>query len=150
MKNKTNIVGLSLDEINTLFQSIGQPKYRADQLFNWIYKKKITSFDEITNFSKKLQDQCKEIASLENLKLIKTDSSKNSDTVKLLCQLNDGMLVESVYMLNGKRKTVCLSSQVGCAMNCHFCATAKMGFKLQGCGKKDQKSDVSCEEEAVS
>ena len=126
---KINITGMTLEEMESLLFSIGQPKYRAAQLFNWIYKKGIVSFHEMTNFSKSLRQQIDQIAEIGHITLETKITSTDKQTSKFLFKLNDGLHVESVYMVDGKRRTVCLSSQIGCALGCSFCATGNMGLR---------------------
>lgn len=119
---------MTLERMETLMESIGQPKYRAAQLFNWIYKRNVTAFDQMTNFSKSLRSQLSELAHLGHVKIADQRMAADRSTIKFLFRLPDGHHVESVYMEEGKRRTVCLSSQVGCALGCEFCATGSMGF----------------------
>jgi len=126
---KTNVTGMTLEQMESLMESIGQPKYRAAQLFNWIYKRAIRSFDEMTNFARSLRQQFDDMAEIGHVSIEKQVTSTDGQTTKFLFKLNDGRCVESVFMIDRKRRTVCLSSQVGCALACSFCATGKMGFK---------------------
>ena len=126
---KINATGLTLEEMEELMKSIGQPSYRGRQLFTWLYKKRVSKTDKITVFSKNLRQQLDEKIDLELLTITRQQTSADGETIKFLLQLPDGLYIESVYMVEGKRRTVCLSSQVGCALNCGFCATGKMGFK---------------------
>ena len=126
---KTNITGMTLEEMEGLLISIGQPKYRAGQLFNWIYKKGIDSFGEMTNFSRPLRQQIDQIAEIGYLTAETKVTATDGQTTKFLFRLSDGLQIESVYMIDGRRRTVCLSSQVGCALGCSFCATGRMGFR---------------------
>jgi 23S rRNA (adenine2503-C2)-methyltransferase len=126
---KTNITGMTLEEMEKLMESIGQPKYRAAQLFNWIYKRGILSFHEMTNFAKLLRQQLDDLADIGHISIEKQLTSTDGQTTKFLFKLNDALCVESVFMIDRKRRTVCLSSQVGCALGCSFCATGKMGFQ---------------------
>lgn len=126
---KTNVTGMTLEQMESLIESIGQPKYRAAQLFNWIYKRGIRSFHEMTNFAKPLRQQLDDLAEIGHVSIEKQVISTDGQTTKFLFKLKDGLCVESVFMIDGKRRTVCLSSQVGCALGCSFCATGKMGFK---------------------
>ena len=126
---KTNVTGMTLEEMGSLMDSIGQPKYRAAQLFNWIYKRTVSTFNEMTNFSKSLRQQLDNMAEIGLMSVEKQINSTDGQTTKFLFKLNDGLCVESVFMIEGKRRTVCLSSQVGCALGCSFCATGKMGFQ---------------------
>jgi len=126
---KIKFIGMTLSEVMEFFQSLDQPKYRAEQLFIWIYKKRITAFEEMTNFPKQFRTKLDEMATIQQLQLLQVKSSLKDETHKFLFQLDDGLCVESVFMVEGHRRTVCLSSQVGCSLNCSFCATGKMGFK---------------------
>ena len=126
---KINIIGLTLEEMEQLMVSIGQPKYRAHQLFTWLYKKRTTNLEQITVLSKALRKQLVNSVCLGHLEIAKQQLSSDGETSKFLFRLSDNYFVESVYMVDGKRRTICLSSQVGCALNCDFCATGKMGFK---------------------
>lgn len=126
---KQKLIGSSLAELENLIITLGQPRYRADQLFNWLYKRQITSFTEMTNFSKYFRNQLTDIATIPVVVLERAIHSSDKKTYKFLFRLEDGQCIESVFMNEGKRRTVCLSSQVGCALNCDFCATGKMGFK---------------------
>ena len=126
---KVNITGMTLEEMEEFMQSIGQPKYRGNQLFTWLYKKRINDIDQITVFSKALREQLKNMVEMGHVKIANRQISADGETNKFLFQLNDGHYVESVYIVDGKRRTICLSSQVGCALGCQFCATAKMGFQ---------------------
>jgi len=126
---KPNVTGMTLEQMESLMESIGQPKYRAAQLFNWIYKRAILSFDEMTNFAKSLRQQLVDQAEIGHISITKQVTSTEGLTEKFLFRLEDGLFVESVFMIEGKRRTVCLSSQVGCALGCSFCATGKMGFQ---------------------
>ena len=126
---KINITGMILEEMESLVESIGQPKYRAAQLFNWIYKRAILSFHEMTNFAKSLRQKLADLAEIGYISVEKQVTSTDDQTTKFLFKLRDGLFIESVFMIEGKRRTVCLSSQVGCALGCSFCATGKMGFR---------------------
>ena len=109
--------------------SIGQPKYRTNQLFSWVYKKRINSLDQITVFSKALRQELLNTVDMGHLEIAKQQISSDGETNKFLFRLKDDYFVESVYIVEGKRRTICLSTQVGCALGCSFCATGKMGFK---------------------
>lgn len=128
MKYKS-LVGLNLTELEQLMVELGESRFRADQLLDWIYKKRVSSFDDMTNISKAFRNKLKENFSIGTVSLEKLISSQDNFTHKFLFRLTDGLCIESVFMIENKRRTVCLSSQVGCALNCDFCATGKMGFK---------------------
>lgn len=127
--NKLNLKGLTKTELADFVSSIDEKRFRADQLFAWIYRNNVLSLDEMTNISKPLRLRLAELAFIGQLELLQTVESLKSDTKKFLFQLADGSLIESVLIIDEKRRTVCLSSQVGCALGCNFCATAGLGFK---------------------
>ncbi len=126
---KINLKGKTLDELQDFFISINEGKYRATQLFQWLYQKRVDSFDEMTNLSKSLRNQLKQIASIDSLELEEIQVSKKSDTKKFLFKCHDGSLIESVLIPEQDRLTLCLSTQVGCPLDCQFCATGQMGYK---------------------
>ena len=127
------IKNLSLPEVETLFADLGEKPYRAKQLFSWLYEKNIESFTEMTNFSKVLRKTLEDKYNVSALSLEERQISKIDDTEKYLFRTHDGNYIESVLIKNDtnekERITLCISSQVGCAMGCTFCQTAKMGFK---------------------
>jgi 23S rRNA (adenine2503-C2)-methyltransferase len=127
MINKLNIKSLSKDELAAFIGARGLPPYRAAQLFRWIYKRDVPSIDEITEFSRELRNTLKEAAFISNLELVKRLTSQDR-TEKFLFTLEDGNAIESVLIPDDGRLTLCISSQVGCAMNCRFCLTGKQGF----------------------
>ncbi len=102
--------------------------YNTKQIWNWVYKKSITSFEDMTNVPKKLSSHFSSHFSLFSVNLEEQQIS-NDGTIKYLLRLNDGQLIETVLIPEEKRVTVCISSQVGCKFNCSFCATGKLGFK---------------------
>lgn len=111
-----------LDEELTL------PRYRADQICQWIYQKKVFDFEEMTNLSKELRGKLSELITIIPPMIIKEQVSKDG-TQKFLMQLTDGNRIESVLIHHGNHSTACLSSQVGCQLGCSFCATGIGGFK---------------------
>ncbi len=108
--------------------ALGEPKFRADQVWDWVYEKKVLSFDKMENLSKTLREKLDEVLTLSSLTFVTKTESNDQETVKYLWELSDGKRVESVLILSGKRRTVCVSSQVGCPAACAFCASGKMGF----------------------
>ncbi|MBN1482861.1 23S rRNA (adenine(2503)-C(2))-methyltransferase RlmN [candidate division KSB1 bacterium] len=129
MKNKTNLVGLTLAECEAFAEKIGEKKYRGRQLYKWIYVKKTAFFDEMTDLPALLRDKLAETARIGFLEIADVDDRSLSGSVKYLFKLPDNFFIESVYIPDVSRKTLCISSQVGCALNCRFCATAKLGLK---------------------
>jgi len=128
-KEKLNLKGLSLEELEEFVLETNEKKYKAKQLFIWVYKKGETDFLKMTNLSKEFRKRLKENFWISQMKKVKTEKSKDGSTEKFLFELEDKEKIESVLIREGKRVTVCLSTQVGCALNCSFCATGKMGFK---------------------
>lgn len=126
---KTNLIGLTQAECEAFAESIGEKKYRGRQLYKWIYEKHAASFDEMTDVPQALRDTLQQTAELGYLVVEETDATSTSGSVKYLFRLPDGLHIESVYIPEATRKTLCISSQVGCAINCQFCATARLGLK---------------------
>ena len=122
--------GMSLEELENLMSELGATKFRAKQIHNWIYTKSVSTVDEMTNLSKDFREQLKGIASVTETK-IKVKQTSKDGTLKYLVEYPDGECVETVLMRfdNRANLTACVSSQVGCAVNCSFCATGKGGFK---------------------
>lgn len=121
-----NLYGLSQKSLEELMVKEGQKPYRATQLFIWMYDKKVTSFDEMSDISIKFREVLKEKYSLELPKIYKKQVSEDG-TIKLLLELNDGMKVETVLMRYNYGNSVCVSSQVGCSMGCSFCSSGLLG-----------------------
>lgn len=124
------LAGLKLTELEALMEELKATKFRAKQIHNWIYAKSVSSIDEMTNLSKDFREKLKEIAVVTNTK-IKVKQVSSDGTIKYLVEYPDGECVETVLMRfdNRANLTACVSSQVGCAVNCSFCATGKGGFK---------------------
>ena len=127
---KFTAVGKNLSELEKFMIDNNQSKYRAKQVYNWIYLKSVKSFDDMTDLPVQTRELLKEKALLSSLKIKDKQVSKDS-TIKYLFELEDGNYIEAVLMRfdNRANLTACISTQVGCAMNCSFCATAKLGFK---------------------
>jgi len=125
---KTNLSGLSREELVTFCTSLEESNYRAGQIFSWIHAKLVSSFAEMTDLSISCRARLEEVAVLESLTLISIQDSTQTSARKFLFELFDGARIESVYLPDSGRHTVCLSSQVGCPLDCSFCATGKMGF----------------------
>lgn len=124
-----NLSGLTLKEIEQITDELGATKFRARQIHNWIYLKSVKEIDEMTDLSKKFRDELKTVAQVTNIK-IKVKQVSTDGTIKYLLEFPDGKCVETVLMRfdNRANLTACVSSQVGCAVNCSFCATGKRGF----------------------
>lgn len=121
--------GLNLKEIEKITDELGASKFRARQIHNWIYLKSVKSIEEMTDLSVKFREELKNIATVTDIK-IKVKQESSDGTLKYLLEFPDGECVETVLMRfdNRANLTACVSSQVGCAVNCSFCATGKRGF----------------------
>jgi len=124
---KTNIKALPVEEVTAFIENLGQKPYRAKQIITWIYNKLATSFREMTDLPKSLREMLNKTAFISNLKLQKRQISEDG-TQKFLFELEDGETIESVLIPDKNRLTLCISSQVGCAMGCKFCMTGKLGL----------------------
>lgn len=123
-----NIKGLLLSDIQQLVVERGEPKFRAEQIASWVFEKGIASFDEMSNLSKNFRTSLEEHTSLTNLELVTQSRSRHSPTTKFLFGLEDGQTIESVLIASSRRNTLCISSQVGCAIDCKFCASGVSGL----------------------
>lgn len=121
--------GMALNEIEELVLSLKASKFRAKQIHNWIYLKSVSNIDEMTDLSKQFREDFKQIALVTDTK-IKVKQVSSDGTIKYLIEYPDGECVETVLMRfdNRANLTACVSSQIGCAVNCSFCATGKRGF----------------------
>lgn len=119
---------LSFETLTTWLQEQGEKEFHARQIFEWIYKKGILSWNEMTNLSQSLREKLAQHFRLPILQLVKVTESDDLETFKFLWKLSDGNLVESVLICSGERRTVCVSSQVGCPARCAFCASGQNGF----------------------
>jgi len=129
MTAKTIIKGFTLKELEQWVADIGEKPFRARQIYQWMYQKNVYSFAEMLNLSKGLREKLSESANLRVLNIHKKLQSRLDGSVKYLFRLHDGQAVEAVYMEEGKRVTLCLSTMVGCPVACPYCATGVMGFK---------------------
>lgn len=125
---KTDIKSLPLDSILNIVKDMGQPSFRAKQIFTWLHKFGVDSFDEMSNLPKALREKLAEDYYVSSCKIEKKLVSKKDGTVKYLFSLCDGEYVESVIMKYKYGYTICVSSQVGCKMGCRFCASTLAGF----------------------
>lgn len=125
---KTNLFGLTLDDLQQICVAEGFPKFTAKQMADWLYKKRCNSIDEMTNLSLKIRSRLSELFVLEKEAPIFSQTSVDG-TKKYLFEVGDNRYVESVYIPDKDRATLCISSQKGCKMGCKFCVTGKQGFK---------------------
>lgn len=123
-----SIYDLTFDELTQFMLENNEKKYRASQVFDWLYKKKVTSFEEMTNLSPALLNLLKEHYELTALKKV-VESKSEDGTVKYLYGLNDMNLIESVVMSHNYGYSICVTSQVGCNMGCRFCASGVLKKK---------------------
>lgn len=126
---KKDIKSLSYAELNSEIVTLGLPRFRSKQIFEWLHKYGVSSFDEMTNISKDLRKKLADIYFISDCKIEQKYVSKIDETVKYLFKLYDGEYVESVIMKYKYGYTICVSSQVGCKMGCTFCASTLAGFK---------------------
>ena len=129
-ENKTPLVAMTLDELKNAAKELGMPAFTGAQIAKWLYGKGVRDIDEMTNLSKANREKLKahyEVGGMDPI-----DCQKSVDgTIKYLFPTASGKFVETVYIPDGDRATLCVSSQVGCRMNCRFCMTGKQGFSGQ-------------------
>ncbi len=124
---KRPLLGLTLSELQMVVKNLGMPGFAAKQIASWLYDKKVTSIDEMTNLSLKQRELLND--SFEVGAKAPVDAMRSIDgTVKYLYRVGEGHFVEAVYIPDEDRATLCVSSQVGCKMNCKFCMTGKQGY----------------------
>ena len=121
-KLKVNLLGLSKPELVKILIKHNLPKFRASQLWNWIYRSGVSNFNQMSNISKDLQRNLSEIFFISR-PLITSSQISDDGTIKWLLKLNDGNEIETVWIPDNKRGTLCISSQVGCTLTCKFCHT---------------------------
>ena len=124
---KKPLIGLLMEDLELFVCSLGHQSFRGRQLFDWIYRKNVYDYSEMSDLPISLREKLSDIP-LHPLKMVNNDVSTSKQTQKYLFELESGEKIESVLMVDGKRVTICLSTQVGCAVDCDFCATGKMGF----------------------
>lgn len=125
---KIDILSLSLDELEAELVKLGEKKFRAKQIFQWLHQKRVFSFDEMTNISVQLRSVLNENFCIKSLFIAKRLESCIDNTVKYLYRLPDGNYVETVLMEYHYGHSICVSTQVGCKMGCRFCASAIAGY----------------------
>ncbi len=125
--NFSSIIGSSLEDLECLAEFLGEEKYRGRQLFDWIYRKQIDDYSKMSDLPLSFKNKLEKYP-LHSLRLINGNTRESKNTQKYLFALKNDKMIESVLMYEGKRVTICLSTQVGCAVGCEFCATAQMGF----------------------
>lgn len=127
MQDKTNLLGLNRADMQAFFADLGEKAFRATQVLQWIHQYGVYDFDEMTNLSKSLRAKLVEIAEIRAPEIL-VDQQSEDGTRKWLLQLDSGNSIETVFIPESSRGTLCVSSQIGCALDCSFCATGKQGF----------------------
>ena len=125
---KISLYDLSYEKVIDYIVELGEPKFRAQQVWNWLYSKYVTEFAEMRNLPKNLIEKLEANAVIHSATTASEQHSSDGRTKKVLFQLPDGQYIETVLMRYDKRRTLCISTQAGCAMGCVFCATGQMGF----------------------
>ncbi|MBR6842749.1 MAG: 23S rRNA (adenine(2503)-C(2))-methyltransferase RlmN [Prevotella sp.] len=125
---KKVLMGMSLSELKSVVKDLGMPQFTAGQIAKWLYQQHVGSIDEMTNISKANREKLAEQYTIGAMAPIDCQRSKDG-TIKYLFPTQDGKFVETVYIPDGERATLCVSCQVGCKMNCLFCQTGKQGFE---------------------
>ena len=118
-----NIYGLNLEEMEKYFVEIGSKKFHAQQLFSWLYEKRVESYSEVTNIKKDLLEKISNDYSIDRLKIV--DVQEDVDVCKYLFELSDMEHIEAVLMKHDYGNSICISSQVGCNMGCKFCESGR-------------------------
>lgn len=124
---KINLLGLSPEKMADFFADLGEKKFRAQQMLKWIHQFGQSDFDAMTNMSKPLRERLAEVAEVKLPEVVYENTSKDG-TRKWVMRVDGGSSIETVYIPEKERGTLCVSSQVGCALDCSFCSTGKQGF----------------------
>lgn len=126
---KIDIKSMNIEELEQFLKELGEPKFRAKQIFDWLHAKQVDSFEEMTNLSKSLREKLEEKAAINGVEMVRRLVSQIDGTRKYLFALSDGAIIESVLMKYEHGNTVCISTQVGCRMGCKFCASTLDGVE---------------------
>lgn len=129
MEEKTDIKSLPLARLTEELEAMGEKKFRAKQMYQWMHVRLAGSFAEMTDLSKALRERCEQRFAYTSLEVVQVQESKIDGTRKYLFGLSDGNVVESVWMKYKHGNSVCISSQVGCRMGCRFCASTLDGLE---------------------
>lgn len=124
---KQNLLGMTLQDLEVFFTESGEKAFRASQVMKWLHQLLATDFDEMTNISKNLRETLKQVATIDAPEIV-FDQTSADGTRKWVMQLEGGNKIETVFIPEANRGTLCISSQVGCALDCSFCSTARQGF----------------------
>lgn len=126
--DRVHILTATPESLAQWLDELGEPSYRLGQLLDWLYVKRVPAFADMTNLSVALRQCLDESFAFGGLEEVARVDSRDGTTTKFAFRAGDGVCIESVTMQEGRRRTFCISSQVGCALGCHFCATGGMGF----------------------
>lgn len=126
---KKDIRSMTLGELTEEMETIGEKAFRAKQIYQWMHEKLAEEFDDMTNLSKTLREKLKETYRIPRMNVVSVLESADKDTKKYLFELEDGNVIESVWMRYHHGNSVCISSQVGCRMGCRFCASTLLGLE---------------------
>ena len=124
---KTNLLGMPKAKMEAFFESLGEKRFRATQVLQWIHQRGADDFDQMTNMSRVLREKLKAVAEIRGPEVVYDESSKDG-TRKWVMRMDNGNSVETVLIPDGERGTLCVSSQIGCSLDCTFCSTGKRGF----------------------
>jgi len=127
-QTRVNLLGLTLEQMEQFFHQIGEKKFRAQQVLKWIHHSGVTDIREMTNLGKALREKLQDIAEVRPPEIVSQHDSSDG-TRKWAIRVEGGGLVETVLIPEAKRATLCVSSQVGCSLDCSFCSTGKQGFQ---------------------
>lgn len=127
VSEKIHLIGLSSNELESFVKDIGEPRYRARQIFKGLQQRRLTSFDEMTDLPKPFREKLSEVAETSTL-TVESRYVSDDGTRRFLMKTKDGMPVETVFIPTESRDTICFSSQSGCPLKCDFCLTAKLGL----------------------
>lgn len=139
-----NIKDYNIKELKEELVSLNEKPYRAEQIFKWLYKEKVLSFDEMTDLSKDLREKLKREYSICNFKILEKQVSSDGTIKYLFDILDEKNAIETVLMQYKHGKTICVSSQVGCKMGCKFCASTGIRFIRNLSSRRNSRTDSGC------
>lgn len=125
---KVNLLGMTQPQLESFFDSLGEKRFRATQVMKWIHQLGVIDFDAMSNISKALREKLKTVAEIR-VPEIQNELLSADGTLKFLVRVKGGSAIETVFIPEGDRGTLCVSSQIGCSLDCSFCATGKQGFQ---------------------
>ncbi|MDQ1362217.1 MAG: rRNA (adenine2503-C2)-methyltransferase, partial [Pseudomonadota bacterium] len=124
---RVNLLGMNRQDMEAFFVSLGEKPFRASQILKWLHQQHVADFSQMSNISKAMQQRLAEVACIEVPEVV-VDQQSVDGTRKWALRLHDGNVIETVFIPEDDRGTLCISSQVGCALDCSFCSTARQGF----------------------